>query len=341
MMQMTIMLLLNALSAYWITEKDDMIMFSKPNLTPTIFDMILKYIYTGELDLSHLTKQSGENILGLLVASDELLLEELFNYAQDYLIKTLQDYCLESICENPLPFFSSKTFPSINKEILIGFLKRDDLEIEEIINYKALKKTLDQFIPFIRFVGISREEFFDKTHPYKIIIPKHIYKEIEKFYYKDSLLKTTILPPRIGFTGMGKFDSSIIKSKLVKRIINWIDKKDTMYIRTRNDPLYKLNLIYRGSQDGISNRSFREKCISLGEDYIVEDGFRFYSSSDNFIFPFEDSEDTQNMKISRVVNKNMAILSSDNGGFNFGWGSLCMSDKRLSLNNNSNSYEKI
>ncbi|GBB83869.1 hypothetical protein RclHR1_10530002 [Rhizophagus clarus] len=261
-----------------------MIMFSKPNLTPTIFDMILKYIYTGELDLSHLTKQSGENILGLLVASDELLLEELFNYAQDYLIKVR--------------------------------------------------------------TRISREEFFDKTHPYKIIIPKHIYKEIEKFYYKDSLLKTTILPPRIGFTGMGKFDSSIIKSKLVKRIINWIDKKDTMYIRTRNDPLYKLNLIYRGSQDGISNRSFREKCISigfssLGEDYIVEDGFRFYSSSDNFIFPFEDSEDTQNMKISRVVNKNMAILSSDNGGFNFGWGSLCMSDKRLSLNNNSNSYEKI
>ena len=34
-----------------------------------------RYIYTGELDL---TEYPGENIHGLLVATDELLLEELF-----------------------------------------------------------------------------------------------------------------------------------------------------------------------------------------------------------------------------------------------------------------------
>ena len=32
----------SALSANWVKKKDDMIMFSKPNITPTIFDMILK-----------------------------------------------------------------------------------------------------------------------------------------------------------------------------------------------------------------------------------------------------------------------------------------------------------
>jgi len=32
----------SALSANWITKKDNMIMFSKPNVTPTVFDMILK-----------------------------------------------------------------------------------------------------------------------------------------------------------------------------------------------------------------------------------------------------------------------------------------------------------
>jgi hypothetical protein len=31
-----------ALSADWVTRKGDMIMFSKPNITPTIFGMILK-----------------------------------------------------------------------------------------------------------------------------------------------------------------------------------------------------------------------------------------------------------------------------------------------------------
>ncbi|RGB35665.1 BTB/POZ protein [Rhizophagus diaphanus] len=267
----------SALSTNWITKKDNMIIFNKPNITPTVFHMILKYIYTGELDLN---KQSGENILGLIVASDELLLEELFNHVQDYLIekqtkwvhenfvlvleavfrldncKKLQDYCFESICENPLPFFSSKIFTSINKEILFNLLERDDLQIKEVIvwdylikwgieqtsgldinrmkwnnkDYKELKKTLNQFISLIRFTEISRADFFDKVRPYKIIIPNNIYEEIEEFYYKDSLPKSTILPPRTGYSfEIGKIESNIIKSKLSKIIINWIDKKDTMY----------------------------------------------------------------------------------------------------------------
>ena len=41
-------------------------------------------MYTGEVDLSN---QSGENIFGLLVASDQLILEELFKHVQDHLIE--------------------------------------------------------------------------------------------------------------------------------------------------------------------------------------------------------------------------------------------------------------
>jgi hypothetical protein len=32
----------SALSSNWITKKNNMIMFNKPNINPTIFDMILK-----------------------------------------------------------------------------------------------------------------------------------------------------------------------------------------------------------------------------------------------------------------------------------------------------------
>ena len=35
----------SAFSARWITKKNDMIMFNKPNITPKVFDLILKYIY--------------------------------------------------------------------------------------------------------------------------------------------------------------------------------------------------------------------------------------------------------------------------------------------------------
>ncbi|CAB4479636.1 unnamed protein product [Rhizophagus irregularis] len=54
----------SALSTKWITKKNNMIEFKKPNIRPTVFEIILKYIYTGEADLS---KQSGENILGVLL----------------------------------------------------------------------------------------------------------------------------------------------------------------------------------------------------------------------------------------------------------------------------------
>ncbi|CAB5364783.1 unnamed protein product [Rhizophagus irregularis] len=37
----------SALSTKWITKKNNMIEFKKPNIRPTVFEIILKYIYTG------------------------------------------------------------------------------------------------------------------------------------------------------------------------------------------------------------------------------------------------------------------------------------------------------
>ena len=34
----------SALSSSWVTKKNDMIMFNKPNIIPNIFDMILRYV---------------------------------------------------------------------------------------------------------------------------------------------------------------------------------------------------------------------------------------------------------------------------------------------------------
>ncbi|GBB98680.1 hypothetical protein RclHR1_00330007 [Rhizophagus clarus] len=313
----------SALSNEWITKVNNMILFNKPNITPTVFDMILKYIYKGELELN---KYTGENILGLLVASDELLLEELFERVQDYLIKKLttwvqknfvlvlhtvfklasckrlQDYCLKSICADPQPFFTSKDFPSLDKEILYGLLKRDDMQIEEVVvweclikwgieqtpglgsmnndrniwnnlNYEALENTLNQFIPLIRFVEISSTEYFNKVRPYKAIIPYHIVEEIEEFYFKGTLPTTTILPPRSGVTQ--KIESNIITSRLSSIIINWIEKKDLNYNHNKEERQFAkkserdpFDLIYRKSRDGVCN-NIRDKCAGQGAILIL------------------------------------------------------------------------
>src|SRR6266508_3753645 len=109
----------------------------------------------GELNLGN---QSGENIFSLLIVSDELLLEELFQYVQTYFIRNetnwihqnfilviktifnlpnyekLQRHCIASFCEDPLPIVSSNEILSLDgdhkgnqKHILSILLKRDDL----------------------------------------------------------------------------------------------------------------------------------------------------------------------------------------------------------------------
>jgi hypothetical protein len=300
----------------------------------------------------------------------------------------LKYYCLEYVCGDPQQLISSKAFPSLDKDILFSLLKRNDLQIEEIFvwdylikwgieqtsglgsensdrtkwnkeNYEELKKTLSQFIPLIRFVSISRADFFDKVNPYKAIIPSNIYKEIEKYYNEDIL---PALPHRTG-----KIKSNIIKPKLVNIITNWINKKDAMFTRTENDPLHKFELIYRGSGDEINNKSFKDKCKgtikslvlikvqqsdkifggyssigfnSIDNDLRNKEFLPFYCSSDNFIFTFDNNEDTQNMKIGRVISNSDAMVDYNRTAFNFGWGVFYMEDKTLYVNNH-NTYETI
>ncbi|PKC72794.1 BTB-domain-containing protein [Rhizophagus irregularis] len=337
-----------ALSSTWITKKNDTIIFNKPNITPNIFDMILRYIYTGELDL---IEQPGEDILKLLIASDELLLEELVEYLRNYLIEyqrnwvqknlvlvlntackltscmILQDYCFEIICLNSELLITSDNFLSLDKHIFYDLLERENLLIKEIVAWDHLIRWGIEQTP-----GLESE---NSTYP-----------------------KLTTLPPRIG-----KFDSKIIKPKLAKIILKWINKEDFWISR------YDFNLIYRGSIDGISTESFKNKCkgqveslvlikvkqtnkifggySSIGFNKIGDSLLRidynnlpFYYSSDNFIFSFENDEDTQNMKISRVINYDKAIYDYHGTGFDFGFNSLYINDYQwLKAHNSDRNYE--
>ncbi|CAI2188005.1 19095_t:CDS:2 [Funneliformis geosporum] len=365
----------SAFSADWIIKEDNIIIFNKPNITPTVFDMLLRYIYTGEINLS---KQKGEDVLALLIASDELLLDELFQFVQVHLLerqiswvqqnfvlvlqtvfklancKALQDYCLESICANPQPFIASNHFLSLDKDILIGLLKRDDLQVEEIDawdcliqwgikqipdlesdrakwdqkDFKALEKTLKELVPFIRFMEISPIEFYDKVRPYKVVIPNHICDEVEAFHYKKILPKIITSRPRLG-----RLESTIIKPKLVNIISNWIDKNDSAVLSSNNK--YKFNLIYLKSRDGFDYKTFNNRCKGQGPFVVLikvrsntiyggynpigyDERCQWVTSSASFIFSFENDQDIQNMEIGRVIFAKKAIYEHCNAFFNFG-----------------------
>ncbi|PKK72426.1 BTB-domain-containing protein [Rhizophagus irregularis] len=350
----------------WITSSNNAIKFKKPNIDPAVFEIILRYMYTGEVDL---TNTSGMNVLELLVASDELLLKELFKHVQDYLIEKQENWIQKNFVLVLHSVFGLESY------ILYGLLERNDLQIEEIVvldslikwgieqtpglgirnsdrnkwnnrNFEALKKTLNKFIPLIRFVGISPSEYFDKVRPYKAIIPNRIHEEIEEYYYKGNLPRTTTLPPRTGI--IQKIESCIIKPNLSSIIINWIERKDSNYNRNRKDTVYNFDLIYRRNRDlNISGKIFggynpicwNNTGINYNHNYH---GYNQYlTTTESFIFYFESNEDIENIKISRVVNSSYAIYNYPGNGINFGGGDLTLANDYLSLSYTGSNYENL
>ena len=78
-----------ALSKEWAKKENGIITFKKPNISPEIFEIILKYLYTGSINLD---KKNGVQMLKLLIASDEMNLQKLSDYTQTYLIDNQAEY---------------------------------------------------------------------------------------------------------------------------------------------------------------------------------------------------------------------------------------------------------
>ncbi|RIB28473.1 hypothetical protein C2G38_2157790 [Gigaspora rosea] len=151
-----------ALSDRWAQKQDNVIIYEKPNILPEAFEVILKYIYSGVLDLN-LKIHDVKVILNILVACKELCLLELFEYMQDYLLNNMSEamqhnfslvqritsqhnntfpklkiFAKKIIDHNPHWVFKSDDFNTLEQHILISLLQRDDLLIEEIDVWDAV-----------------------------------------------------------------------------------------------------------------------------------------------------------------------------------------------------------
>ncbi|PKY25193.1 POZ domain-containing protein, partial [Rhizophagus irregularis] len=110
-----------------------------PNISPEIFQIILKYIYGGKLSLEEF---DASYIVKIMVAANELSLQELIPHSQSFLIDNqanwieqnfvlmyqtsfesdsfleLQKFCTEIISKQPENFFNSLDFTSISEKTL-------------------------------------------------------------------------------------------------------------------------------------------------------------------------------------------------------------------------------
>ncbi|CAI2185029.1 7122_t:CDS:2 [Funneliformis geosporum] len=130
-----------ALSNTWATQEDGLIVFVKPNIHPT---------------LCFIEEEDGPDVYDLLFACDELMLHELAEHIQEYLIQrkpewmnenlvtilrstwliptcnTIKQLCIEKICDDPWLLFASDQFYRVEEEILIAILQREDLNLPEV-----------------------------------------------------------------------------------------------------------------------------------------------------------------------------------------------------------------
>ncbi|RGB33205.1 hypothetical protein C1646_761983 [Rhizophagus diaphanus] len=149
------------LSSENIEKKDGKYIIKIQNITSQAFDAILKYLYTGHININNKT---GTELLDIMIASDELKLKQLTKITEDFIIENyqqflqndpvgilqiiyynkslvnLQEFCLETICSDPKILFDSDKFINLPAPLLEVILKRDDLNLAEIEVWESLIK---------------------------------------------------------------------------------------------------------------------------------------------------------------------------------------------------------
>ncbi|RIA79290.1 hypothetical protein C1645_841050 [Glomus cerebriforme] len=150
-----------AFSNTWAKKEDGKFILRKQNIEPYLFDIILRFVYYGNIELKDL---QGPDVLKLLIAVDELNIQSLITHIQEYLIEhqieflrqnptgiletiyehetftDLWNFYLDKICNEPKILFNSEKFINLKAPFLELLLKRDDLNMEEIEIWNNLLK---------------------------------------------------------------------------------------------------------------------------------------------------------------------------------------------------------
>jgi hypothetical protein len=325
---------------------------------------------------------SRDLFIDLLIAADELVLPELTKYMEEYIITYERDwiqenladifiltsynyenfirlwkYFCELLAQQPNTIFTSPNFVSLDKSILLEFIKRDDLNINEIeiwknlikwacgqipeINqndFNGLKDRLKDFIPYIRFFSITKDEYISNVKPYEKIFPSNLREELKKFFKSDGNFSPEFyhLSSRRIPILQSVPDSVIVNNKHLALLSSWIDSMDndeSNYYLLNNH--YEFNLLLRGSRDGFKVKEFHEHCVDKGSTLVIikvrgtnqiiggynPNSWRSNNSWDksdaSFIFSLGKGNDFNDIILSRVEYGGIPIYNSSNSLLGF------------------------
>ncbi|RIB10117.1 hypothetical protein C2G38_2265583 [Gigaspora rosea] len=313
------------------------------------------------------------------------------SFKNDKLLK-LQDWCNDILVKYPNKIFESENFTSVQENSLVSLIKRDDLQMEEVKiwnyiikwgiaqnpdlssnpedwsneNFLALKSTLKNCLPLIRYFQMSSDDIYGHIQPYKKILEKNLWDDLVKRHMLSNRPISSVVPSsRVILTQelphrSKKPFSNVINEDHAAEIASWIDKKTDTYSMTNNP--YEFKLLLRGSRDGFTRDSFWNLCnkqknlvivIKVKDTDEILGGYNPVgwdkafigrkSCKESFTFSLKNGV-VQTSILSRVISAEDTIICRDNCGPAFR-GSLYMYNSnrndRCYCYNNTSYYEKL
>ncbi|RIB04843.1 hypothetical protein C2G38_2148830 [Gigaspora rosea] len=202
---------------------------------------------------------------------------------QNNKLQKLREWCNNTIAKYPNLIFDSDDFKSLQENALSWIIKQDNLAVEELKvwnyvikwgiaqnselpsnpknwtqeNFKALKFSIKNCLPFIRYFKISNDGIDKYVGPYKQIFEQQLWnnitnRELEP-YHIDSKPTEPI--------------STIVDKKHIAKIASWIDNKVVTYDITKNP--YEFKLLLRGNNDGFTPDSFWKLCDQQENTVVI------------------------------------------------------------------------
>ncbi|RIB19335.1 hypothetical protein C2G38_2141677 [Gigaspora rosea] len=300
-----------ALASDWaIKDKNSgCFIFKKPNISSSVFELILKFLYCGEVDIQD---QEGETILELLVASDEFGLISLIDYVQYFIenqknfleenpvgilhvvvhhetFNKIGKFALETICANPAILFDSNNkYLSLDEDVLILILKHDGLKMEESEIWERLikwgiaqnTKLKDDVTEFdqddFKLLKKTLHRCIQCIRFHEISMPDFYYKVLPYISILPNNLYNDILRCYMVPNAVPRYNAfpprNIVNSVLINISLTLLFAS---WIDKKNNdyykdkPPYKFILLFRCSRDGFQNNIFHERCDQKGATIVV------------------------------------------------------------------------
>ncbi|CAG8517999.1 12675_t:CDS:2 [Dentiscutata heterogama] len=240
----------------WRRNINGKIIASMYHIDGNIFELLLKYIYCGELNFD---KKDFKQLNELYVAADMLLIDSLITILRNHIKRIMSELIEKDIIE------AAKLVDITRDGVLIdGF-------VDMVINNprKLFMGEIQEVMMWLNFNGLERYEHlldvirFDQIDD-KVVSKQMMDDDIEicvASLYKKEKKKRNLI--RYGNFEIG---SDVVRSEELRKIIRHINQVHEV---TLEEYRYSFELLYTTKTQGKNNETFHKLCDNRGPTLVV------------------------------------------------------------------------